>query len=56
MKQLIDDMKLLLLNAGTIAVSLTSVESALKIILLIASIVYTSIKIIAHFKGKQTEL
>jgi hypothetical protein len=53
MKQLIDDMKLLLLNAGTIAVTFTSVEMALKLILLTVSIVYTGIKIADHFKCKE---
>lgn len=36
-----NDLKLLLLNTGAFAVSMTAVEDLLKLILLIASIVYT---------------
>ena len=36
-----NDIKLLFLNAGTIAVSFSALEDALKLVLLILSIVYT---------------
>lgn len=48
------DLKMYLLNAIAIMVSLSDrVESTLKIILLIVSIVYTCIRILDYFKSKK---
>lgn len=40
-----EDVKLAVLNGGTMALSFANIESTLKIILLVASIVYTAYKI-----------
>ena len=50
--------RVLSLNAATLMISLTSLEATLKILLLIISIAYTSMKIydwvIYRIKGKKT--
>ena len=48
------DLKMYLLNAVALIVSLSDrVESTLKIILLVVSIVYTCIRILDYFKSKK---
>lgn len=41
-----EDIRLYTLNASTMAISFTNIESGLKILLLAASIIYTVLKII----------
>jgi hypothetical protein len=48
----LDDIKLYIFNIITLGVSFTAVENSLKIILLLASIVYTFQKIYATYKRK----
>ena len=48
----LSDLKVACLNAITLGVSFTAVENSLKIILLLASIVYTLQKIYATYKKK----
>ena len=47
------DIKITLLNSFSLLVSFSNIESSLKIILLIASIAYTFLKIYEIFKNKQ---
>jgi hypothetical protein len=49
----INDLKLYTLNSVAMAISFTNVENTLKIILLLASIVYTIMKTIELIKKKQ---
>ena len=46
------DIKLYGLNAVALSLSMTNLESTLKIILLILSIGYTAIRIYSHFEDK----
>ena len=46
------DLKLAFINSFTFAVSFTAIENSLKIILLLASIVYTFQKIYETYKNK----
>ena len=48
----LEDIKLYIFNIITLGVSFTAVENSLKIILLLASIVYTLQKIYATYKKK----
>jgi len=48
-----DDLKLYVYNAATMAVSFTSVENSLKIALLLASITYTVLKTIKIWREKK---
>ncbi len=48
----LEDIKLYMFNLITLGVSFTAVENGLKIILLLASIVYTLQKIYATYKKK----
>jgi hypothetical protein len=48
----INDLKLYSLNTLAMAVSFTNIENTLKIILLLASIVYTIMKTIELFKNR----
>lgn len=48
----INDLKLYGLNSISMAVSFTNIESTLKIILLLASIIYTIMKTIELIKNK----
>lgn len=50
MKQIIWD-KVMLLNAGVMTLSFVEIESLLKIVLLIVSIVYTIVRIIYQKQG-----
>ena len=51
------DLKMYLLNAVALVVSLSDrVESTLKIILLLVSIVYTCIRILDYFKKKNKRI
>jgi hypothetical protein len=50
-----NDLKLYFLNTITMALSFSNIENALKIILLIASIFYTVLKIIETYKNKKDE-
>ena len=49
----INDLKLYGLNSLTLAISFSNVEAMLKIILLLASIVYTILKTIELIKNKK---
>ena len=51
----INDLKLYALNSVTMALSFSNIESTLKIILLLASIVYTLMKTIELIKKKKDE-
>jgi hypothetical protein len=51
----ISDLKLYTLNSVAMAISFTNVENTLKIILLLASIVYTIMKTIELIKKKQDD-
>ena len=51
-KMSLEDIKLYIFNIITLGVSFTAVENSLKIILLLASIVYTFQKIYATYKKK----
>jgi hypothetical protein len=46
------DIKLYGLNAVSLSLSMTNLEPALKVILLILSIGYTAIRIYSHFENK----
>lgn len=48
-----NDLKLYLLNTVTMALSFSSIESTLKIVLLIASIFYTILKTVETLKKKK---
>jgi hypothetical protein len=48
----INDLKIYIINFLSIAISFSNIESALKIVLLLASIVYTFIKIHQLIKNK----
>ena len=48
-----NDLKLALINALTFGISFSEVENGLKIILLLASIIYTFQKIIESHKNKK---
>jgi len=48
----LEDIKLYIFNIITLGVSFTAVENSLKIVLLLASIVYTLQKIYATYKKK----
>ena len=48
----LDDIKLYIFNIITLGVSFTAVENSLKIVLLLATIVYTFQKIYATYKRK----
>ncbi len=48
----LEDIKLACLNVVTLGVSFTAVENSLKIVLLLATIVYTFQKIYATYKKK----
>lgn len=50
-KQFISD-KVILCNAGALTISFTDLEQTLKIILLLASIVYTLTRIYGEYKEK----
>ena len=47
------DIKLYGLNVAALSLSMTNLEPALKIILLILSIGYTAIRIYSHFEDKK---
>lgn len=47
-----NDIKLLFLNAGTLAISFSAVESALKLVLLVLSIAYTVQRMSALYKKR----
>ena len=49
------DLKLYTLNGITMALSVSNMENALKIVLLIASIFYTVLKIVETFKKKHND-
>ena len=49
------DIKLTILNSFSLLASFSNIESSLKIILLLASIVYTIMKIHEIFKNKSNE-
>ena len=51
----IDDLKLTLLNSFSFLLSFSNIESSLKIILLLGSIVYTAMKIAEQIKKKNNE-
>ncbi len=51
----INDLKLYGLNSLTLAISFSNVEAMLKIVLLLASIVYTILKTIELIKNKKNE-
>lgn len=55
MKSFVDDLKVYLLNSGVLMISFTKVEMALKVLLLIVSIVYTLLKIKYSIKNKNDE-
>lgn len=48
----VTDIKLYALNTVALSLSMTNIEPALKIILLILSIGYTAIRIYSHFEDK----
>lgn len=50
-----NDLKIYTLNTFAMAVSFSQLESTLKIVLLIISIVYTLMKIIETSKGKKND-
>jgi hypothetical protein len=50
-----NDLKLYFLNSITMALSFSNIESALKIILLIASILYTIMKTIELIRRKKND-
>lgn len=52
-KMTISDLKIYLLNSIALVVSFSEIEAILKIILLIASIVYTAQRIYANYKEKK---
>jgi len=52
---MIDNLKIYLLNASVFIISLSNVEASLKILLLLLSIIYTSIKIIDWIKKRKNE-
>ena len=54
-KQFIQD-KVILLNAGALTISFMDIQEILKIILLLASIIYTICKIIGEYKTKNTKM
>tara|TARA_R110002020_G_C16040770_1_gene753690 strand:+ start:497 stop:700 length:204 start_codon:yes stop_codon:yes gene_type:complete len=51
----IQDLRLYLLNIFTLGVSFTAIENSLKILLLLASIVYTLQKIYDTYKNKNAD-
>jgi hypothetical protein len=51
----IQDLRLYLLNIFTLGVSFTAIENGLKILLLLASIVYTFQKIYNTYKNKNAD-
>ena len=51
----INDLKLYGLNSLTLAISFSNVEAMLKIVLLLASIVYTILKTIELIKNKKND-
>ena len=50
-----NDIKLLLLNTGTLAISFSALENALKLILLVVSIVYTVQRMSNLYKKKKED-
>lgn len=48
----VTDIKLYALNTVALSITMTNVEPALKIILLVLSIGYTAIRIYGHFEDK----
>lgn len=52
---MIDDLKIYLLNASVLIISLSEVEASLKVLLLLLSIIYTTVKIIDWFKKRSNE-
>lgn len=48
----VTDIKLYALNTVALSITMTNVEPALKIILLVLSIGYTAIRIYSHFEDK----
>jgi hypothetical protein len=55
MKNFIEDFKVYAINSGALMISFTQVESVLKILLLIISIVYTLIKMRHAILNKKDE-
>lgn len=51
----LEDLKIYIINGLTLSVSFTDIEMVLKIILLLASILYTFIKIYDYFKIKRND-
>jgi len=49
----LEDLKIYLLNTSVMAISFTHIEATLKIILLIATIVYTIHKTFVNFKNNK---
>ena len=52
-KMTISDFKIYLLNSIALVISFSEIEAVLKIILLLASIVYTTKRIYANYKEKK---
>jgi hypothetical protein len=52
---MIDNFKIYILNTSVFIISLSKIEAGLKVLLLLLSIIYTSIKIIDWFKKKKNE-
>lgn len=49
------DLKLYILNSTSFILSFSNIESTLKIILLLASIFYTLLKVVETLKGKKND-
>jgi hypothetical protein len=52
---MIDNLKIYLLNTSVFIISLSRVEASLKVLLLLLSIIYTTIKIIDWIKKRKNE-
>ena len=52
---MIDNLKIYLLNTSVFLISLSKIEAGMKIVLLMVSIAYTTMKIIDWIKGKKDE-
>jgi hypothetical protein len=50
-----EDLKLAVLNGGTMALSFANIEATLKIILLLVSIVYTGYKIYELYEARKNK-
>lgn len=52
---MIDNLKIYLINTSVFLISLSKAEAGLKVLLLLLSIIYTSIKIIDWLKKRKNE-